>query len=80
MVIKKKITGCSIRNANDLNTVCRLKRDNISTGQGSYIYADEKIVSIGIRKGGEFPSVTMSKKQFNLLIDWYNREQKFVRE
>jgi hypothetical protein len=47
---------------------------------GGHIYAGEKEVTIGTGRGTNFKSVTMSKKQFNVLIDWYNKEQKFVRK
>jgi hypothetical protein len=78
--LTKHKKGCSIRDANDFDTVCRLKRDNRSVTGGGHIYAGEKEVTIGTGRGTNFKSVTMSKKQFNVLIDWYNKEQKFVRK
>lgn len=74
-----KRKGSSIRDANDLKTVYRLRRDNRSTLNG-HIWADDTCVDIVVTKDGVYKSINLSKKQFNILIDWYNRQQKFVRK
>ena len=64
----------SARRANTLDKICSVRRDNISSGKYS-ILTDEKKVYLW---SGE-ERLSLPKKDFNRLIDWYNREQKVIR-
>ena len=71
----------SIRKATEQQSL-RLRRDNLSADD-SWILVDvaSDRVTICNQRPGESPTgqVNLTRKQFNKLIDWYNRSQK-VRE
>lgn len=56
--------------------VCSQKSDNFDV-RGFWIIADEKTVTICQQKRGEpaKDSVTIPKKKFDKLIDWYTTKQ-----
>jgi len=66
----------SLRNARTFEELCELRRDHFST-KHYWISADETTVSIYAQTSGEEPreSVTVPRRQFNALIDFYQREQ-----
>lgn len=66
----------SPKNANTLNKICKLKRDNIST-RNSLILLKEKSVIITNHKRGKSPtgSVELTRKEFEKFIQWYQTAQ-----
>lgn len=66
----------SLRSATTMKALCSLKRDNYSCKRFSII-ADEHNVTLTEQELGHSPraSVTIPRRQFNALIDFYNRDQ-----
>lgn len=61
-----------------------LRSDNHSTKQG-WIALDGGEVTICAQRPGELPrgstgTVSLSRRDFNALVDWYNRPQKLRRK
>lgn len=70
----------SPRRANTHNKICCLRTDHKST-EDHWILVEENTVSIANQKSCEKSEgmLTIDKKQFNSIIDWYNRQQKCPR-
>lgn len=66
----------SPRTANTNKEILKLKSDNKST-RDAWILLDGNKVNICNQRNGHKATgfVKISKKQFNQLIDWYNKEQ-----
>ena len=66
----------TLRGATTLDEICKLKRDNYAVA-GFWICADECRITITQQRPGESAtaSVTVPRRQFNALIDFYQREQ-----
>ena len=64
----------SPRKANTTHKVCSLNRDNKSFGKADILIA-EKTVSIWPETKTSHGWIVISKKDFNRMIDWYNKEQ-----
>ncbi len=69
-----KAKTMSARRANTLDKICSVRRDNFSSGKCN-IHTDQQKVHIYDGKD----TFMIPKKDFNRLIDWYNREQKVIR-
>lgn len=69
----------SPRNCKTIEDVCNKRRDNFST-EKFWILADESSVTITEQKKGGEPnqSITIPKKDFDKLADWYYREQVII--
>lgn len=63
------------REANTAKKLSMLKRDNIGFDNAD-ILVSEKDVSIWPDSKITGGWIVLSKKQFNKMIDWYNKEQK----
>jgi hypothetical protein len=63
----------SPRKANVTYWLCRLKRDNKDSGEASILVSEKHVSIWNDEKSGY---ISIPKKNFNQLIDWYNREQK----
>lgn len=76
----KKIKSVSIRKANTEKQICSVYRDNLST-EDYWIMGNPDSVTIAKQRNGESSEwiVQIPKKDFNKLIDFYNREQKIIR-
>jgi len=65
----------SPRKANTDKKLSRLLRDNIQAGESDILVHEDRVA---IWPDSTMPGgwVTISKKSFNKMIDWYNKEQK----
>lgn len=74
---KEKRKTIAPRNSKTLKEVCSMPSDNYG-GRTHWILANHQTVTIAQWKKGQTNTnmVTLKKKQFNELIDWYLREQK----
>ena len=65
------------RRAVKLDDICKLQTDHHDTCD-AWIIIDGPQVTISKQRNGEprTASVTLSRRSFNVLIDWYNRDQK----
>ena len=69
----------SPRAANTFNKVCSLQSDNKSAGKADLMVHEDR-VSIYPDNGTTKGWVTISKRDFNKLIDWYNSPQKLRKD
>jgi hypothetical protein len=67
----------SPRKARTDNELCQMRRDNFDT-DNHWILTDTFRVTIAAQKLGEgaTQSITVPRKTFDKLVDWYMREQK----
>jgi hypothetical protein len=72
--LQKTKAKLSPRQAKTNAEVCALRRDNLSAGN-FWMLVDDGEVTITAQKPGESSTamITMSKRNFNRLIDWYNK-------
>lgn len=73
-------TGASPQNATE-KELCRITRDNSSIGNFT-LMTDSHEVWISEQAAGSPPTqeITMRRETFNRLIEWYQKEQEFVRK
>ena len=66
----------SLRSAKTFDELCALHRDNYST-KHFWISADGHTVSLYEQTSGEAPKaeINIPRRQFNALIDFYQRDQ-----
>lgn len=67
----------SPRETKTFKQLCSLKTDNTESKE-SWILVDVGTVHIHNQKNGEHSTgeVTLSRKEFNKFVDWYNKKQK----
>lgn len=70
------MAALSPKTVKTIDDLCRMKSDNKSAG-GFWILVDPPNVTIAAQKTGESSTgmVTMPRKKFDQLIEWYQREQ-----
>jgi len=70
-----KTKTISPRQANTFKNVCLLQSDNKSAGKSDLMVHDDRV---SIYPDGQITTgwITISKSEFNRLIDWYNKPQK----
>ena len=67
----------SPRVAKTFNQLCQLQTDNINS-KTSWLLVDEGVVYIHnqIKEHPSTGSVTLTRREFNRFVDWYNKNQK----
>lgn len=70
--MEKSIVELTPKTANTHNKICRLKRDNVSTGKSWFMIAEDHVI-IANQKSGEMPTgkVKLSRKEFERFIKFY---------
>jgi hypothetical protein len=71
----------SPRKAKTFNQICSLQTDGKHTKNSWICLNSGSSIAIHNQRNGEESTgrVVISKREFNALIDWYNREQKTVK-
>ena len=69
------------RDAKTFSQMCRLQSDNKSVKRG-WILLDARSVILTNQMSGEASTgrVKFTRREFDALIDWYNRDQKLRRQ
>lgn len=67
----------SPRVAKTFNQLCQLQTDNINS-KTSWLLVDEGVVYIHNQINGHpsTGSITLTRREFNRFVDWYNKNQK----